>query len=108
MQKQRRPWLFGHLAPALTCGVCLLLGSPAAAQCFCLAHPITGIVHYGCEAHTIPNRVSELVSCLNPERTARTRITDSANFTRIPAGEGMCNPCSPPPDVNLPEIPRKP
>jgi hypothetical protein len=70
--------------------IALLVGSPALAQCFCLAHPATEqVVHYGCEARPIPNRVSERVTCLDETRTKRATVADSANFRRIPEGEGV-------------------
>ena len=85
------------------------LASPAAAQCFCLAHPVTQeIIHFGCEARTIPNRVSERVTCLTASRTNRTAGDGHDNFSRVPDGEGACNPCAPPPDVALPDIVRQP
>lgn len=84
-------------------------GSSAAAQCFCLAHPVTQeVVHFGCEARTIPNRVSERVTCLTASRTGRTVVDDHDSFSRVPDGEGVCNPCAPPPDVTLPDIVRQP
>lgn len=83
--------------------------SGAAEQCFCLAHPVTGgVVHYGCEAHTIPNRVSERVACLAADRATRIVVGDAAGLLRLPGGEGLCDPCAPPPDPRLPEIPRQP
>lgn len=109
MREQRPLRLFPAFSLPVACAA-LMFASPAAAQCFCLADPVSGkVVHYGCEATPIPNRISEWVSCLTPERKARTTISDSAGFVRIPSGLGGCVPCSPPPPTGgLPDDLRRP
>ena len=75
---------------------------------FCLAHPISDqILHFGCTARLIPNRVSVRVRCLNEVRSERVSISDHSSFVRVPAGEGACNPWEPPADVPAEDIPRE-
>lgn len=75
-----------------------------AAECFCLAHPVSGeITYYGCEARLIPKHTTELkqnseyVSCLSAKHDAIEPVENAASFSRILKGEGSCNPCAPEP-----------
>lgn len=69
-------------------------GGIAQESCFCLAHAVTqDIVRYGCEARLIPNRASERVVCQTADLQSREAILNQAEFGRVQAGTGACNPC---------------
>lgn len=99
----------------VTMGLVLLSGmlalppgaARAAEPCFCLAHPSGAIFRYGCRDLPIQNGDSTLTRCLDETRWGDETIEDPAAFTTVPAGEGACNPCRPPPNDKRPEpVPR--
>lgn len=95
----------------LAIGLLLLMAATSsgrASECFCLAHPVNGsVVRYGCTAISLPDRVSDIVRCLTPERRGPREIIDGPDrWLRLADGEGACNPCAPGPDEPLPDVPR--
>lgn len=77
-----------------------LIAYPTTAQdkCFCLQHqPSEAIYRYGCisELNNLGNiRVTcQDASLAGHEEMDRKIMDDQEQFTRIPGGEGMCNPC---------------
>ena len=92
----------------------MVVGTSAVAQSddyperFCLSTP-QDIFRYGCVANPIPNRVSKVVECRNEARIGTEIIEDASAYEAIAAGEGGCNPWSPPPDEVLGcDVPRRP
>lgn len=75
--------------------------------CFCLENPNTKkIARYGCESRVIESRGIERVNCQTPDFTTTEPVTDFADYTRIPDGDGLCVPCYASPDQGTGDIVR--